>query len=77
VSFGGATGEEPLPVGSSREKIAVPPHRSGLDRVALGLRHGRHHLRKAPSIASLTSARRSGGTLSGIAKQQEREGENQ
>ncbi len=34
-------GEELAPVRVAREQLAVPPHRSGLDRFALGLRHRR------------------------------------
>ena len=36
--------EQPSPVRPAGEELAVPPDGAGLDRLALGLRHRRHHL---------------------------------
>jgi hypothetical protein len=36
-------GEEPVPVGLAGEKVAVPPHRAGVDGFLLGLRHVGQH----------------------------------
>ena len=43
----GGQRQELLPVGLAGEELAVPPDRPGLDRLALGLRHRRHHLAEA------------------------------
>ena len=39
-------GKQLAPIRPSGEKLAVPPHRTRLDGVALGLRHGRKHFAK-------------------------------
>ena len=40
--FGRRQGEQFVPVGLAGKQVAVPPHRAGVDGIALGLRHGRH-----------------------------------
>ncbi len=49
------------------KQVAIPPHRAGLDRIALGRDIGGSALRNAASMPSLTSIRRSHGQFNGIA----------